>query len=1650
MPAATTGDLGFSRKPWYRSKVGAKGRVGQKVALSVALSILLVVEVVSPSAPRASANGGVILPVLDGSAAVGETLSVSLNDWEGREVEYTWFRDDTAQRDGPGGTSGDFIRTSTYTLSQFDIRAVISVRITGGDAPREGLFLETVRVPSPASISSAVPTIEGSTLVGETLTADEGVWATGTSFNYRWMRNGFAIVGATSPTYVLAPEDFGTDISLEVTGNLAGHLTETRMSARTQAITSDVLAVGTPSPRGAARVGCQMTVVDGQWEAGTTFEYQWVLIDADGLETRVPESFGTTLDHFAFTPSNDDIGMFLATEVRGSKEGKDSRIVRSDPTPQIIASTGSCVRSALASIRAPTLVSSRTYEANDRLTVSRMTVGQSLAVDVGQWPEGTTFEYTWIRREVSREAENISQIFGTSSYRLTADDLGTTRQVNITVRLVAFNPRVDRSSRTITFPSFDVFPSLEGDKPTISGEVGFGNTLTAEPGDWTTEALEYQWYRNDARIFGAESVTYTITDADWLSRISVQVTGRVTFGSETNELRKPALSIRSARSAALPLATLSSATPQISGTRQVGQVLTANPGSWTAGTSFSYQWLRGGVELEGETSQTYTVVLEDATNRISVQVTGSQRGYEDRSRLSSNPRISGLALEAGSPSLSGVAEVGQTLTVDPGTWTEGTTITYAWVRDFLTTVGTGSSYEVALGDVGGRLAVVVRGSKTYYEDTLRMTSETQTIPVPDISGSTPTISGAAAVNETLTAVTGSWTDGATLSFQWLRGGEAIAGATSETYSVVLDDLSSALAVRVTGILEGYNQAALTSETTDLVTLQVLASTTPTVSGTAEVGETLTAATGSWTDGTSFSYQWLRDGSEISGATNQAYEATVFDVGSDLAVRVSGSKDGFATTTLISSSTVAVPALTLASSTPTVNGTAEVGENLTAVVTGWTAGVSFVYQWQRDGIAIPGATETIYLVAIEDVGGQISVSVTGSLVGYTADTLVSAATTGVPELTLSSSTPSILGEAEVGQTLTAVPGPWTQGASLSYQWKRDDSPISGATKASYPVTIDDIGLQITVSVKGRKTGHTTVNVQSSSTPHVPVPTVQSVVPAVSGLLAVGETLEAIAGEWSEGTTFDYQWRRDGVNITGANSASYQLTAADFNTRISVRLVGEKLRHNSATRDSGSTVPIKRKLNTTRPTISGTSQIGQTLTAVTELWNSGVSFSYEWLRDGASISGATLSTYVVSAGDAGARISVRVTGSLDEHLTESLTSSATNAIPGPRGNNRPNRTESTEPVSPTPAQPVAPVRAPIRSPLAGEGLLLDETSEQTRRLPPLTATALVGGRAVTVVAEVLGNRRVQFKAGQITIGLRPSSPESSVAGTSNAPAFVTPQGSSTDLEATGFLPGSTVRALLPFANGLVGELPTITVTEAGSLQLNIDFSKPSLERPFPIGNHSIRILGLDDNGNQILVDIPIQISQGDPSQELISSSGQQPSTAVGEVTALVAGEAEEIERQFSSNRVGVRGEGWSMELSADDSGGTTEVLSFETNTPKIARGSGFLPGTRADIWIFSTPTLIGSAEVDDDGLFIANFTLDGLLVSAGPHTLQIQGVGDDGYVRAVNLGVEVVEPLDTAAIEPQVGDFSLWLLSGIFATLLLFSVLLVFRRARSNRR
>jgi len=176
---------------------------------------------------------------------------------------------------------------------------------------------------------------------------------------------------------------------------------------------------------------------------------------------------------------------------------------------------------------------------------------------------------------------------------------------------------------------------------------------------------------------------------------------------------------------------------------------------------------------------------------------------------------------------------------------------------------------------------------------------------------------------------------------------------------------------------------------------------PTIAGTPEQGKTLTTQNGIWTNSpTSFSYQWQRcnaDGSscvDIATATKKTYLVVAGDVDHTSRVVVTATNaDGHAManskpTKLISSNTA--PRNT---ARPTVSGTPQVGETMTADAGTWTGGVSsFDYQWQRcepsgtNCINIDGANGKTYGVRSIDVGFTLRVNVTATnLAGTQSET-----------------------------------------------------------------------------------------------------------------------------------------------------------------------------------------------------------------------------------------------------------------------------------------------------------------------------------------------------------------------------------------------------------------------------------------------------------------------------------------------------------------------------------------------------------------------------------------------------------------------------------------------------------------------------------------
>jgi len=161
----------------------------------------------------------------------------------------------------------------------------------------------------------------------------------------------------------------------------------------------------------------------------------------------------------------------------------------------------------------------------------------------------------------------------------------------------------------------------------------------------------------------------------------------------------------------------------------------------------------------------------------------------------------------------------------------------------------------------------------------------------------PTITGTGAIGTIVRAATTGWGPGAiTLKYQWYRSGVAISGSTKSYHTVQSADLNKHLTVTVTGSEPSYTTAAVTSA--GLAIYKSLTATPkPTISGTLSSGHTLTAARGTWAPApVTLTFQWLRDGSPIAGATAKTYLLTSEDSGHSITVAVTGSRSGYRTVT----------------------------------------------------------------------------------------------------------------------------------------------------------------------------------------------------------------------------------------------------------------------------------------------------------------------------------------------------------------------------------------------------------------------------------------------------------------------------------------------------------------------------------------------------------------------------------------------------------------------------------------------------------------------------------------------------------------------------------------------------------------------------------
>lgn len=154
----------------------------------------------------------------------------------------------------------------------------------------------------------------------------------------------------------------------------------------------------------------------------------------------------------------------------------------------------------------------------------------------------------------------------------------------------------------------------------------------------------------------------------------------------------------------------------------------------------------------------------------------------------------------------------------------------------------------------------------------------------------------------------------------------------------------------------------------------------------------------------------------------------------------------------------------------------------------------------------------------------------------------------------------------------------------------------------------------------------------------LPPVNTVIPAVTGAGTVGQTLTCDGGSWNNYTTLNYSWYSGGAYV-GAGPTRL-LTASDGGK--SVYCYVTAINGGGQTGATSNSVAVQGiPVNSVAPVASGTGTVGQILSTTTGTWsNAPTSYTYQWLRGGVAIAGATVSTYTLAAADSATNVSCRV--------------------------------------------------------------------------------------------------------------------------------------------------------------------------------------------------------------------------------------------------------------------------------------------------------------------------------------------------------------------------------------------------------------------------
>jgi len=313
--------------------------------------------------------------------------------------------------------------------------------------------------------------------------------------------------------------------------------------------------------------------------------------------------------------------------------------------------------------------------------------------------------------------------------------------------------------------------------------------------------------------------------------------------------------------------------------------------------------------------------------------------------------------------------------------------------------------------------------------------------------------------------------------------------------------------------------------------------------------------------------------------------------------------------------------------------------------------TLTYQWKKNGTAIAGATAASYATpaaTTADNNAKFTVVVTDSTGSVTSNAAVLTVTASAvaPSITTQPANRTV----SVGQ-VAAFSVTATGTAPLTYQWKKNGAAISGATSSSYTTpaaTSSDNNASFTVTV----TNSVSSLASSAATLTVNLPTAITAQPA-SRAVNAGQTATFTVAATGAGT-LTYQWKKNGVAISGATSASYTTPAevvSDNGAAFTVTVTGAG---GSAT-SNAATLTVSGPPSIAAQPANRSVTAGQTATFTVTATGSGT-LTYQWKKGGVAVNGATSSSYTTPAtttADSGSQFTVTVTNSVGSVTSNAAT-------------------------------------------------------------------------------------------------------------------------------------------------------------------------------------------------------------------------------------------------------------------------------------------------------------------------------------------------------------------------------------------------------------